>query len=87
MVRIWAKIYRDKKIVQSFIYEREAPFRREDLFSYLTEICERFDAPVPVLLSTHERHFVQFNNLRLRASAFVESVDFDYLQLENIAED
>ena len=86
MVKIWAKIYRDKKIAKSFIYERPEPFREEELFSYLTDICETFDIPVPVILSTHARHFVAFNNVRLRASAFVESVDFDYLQLENVAE-
>ena len=86
MVKIWAKIYRDKKIAKSLIYERPEPFRTESMFSYLADICEQLDIPVPVLLSTHTRHFSEFNNLRLRASAFVESVDFDCLQLENIAE-
>ena len=83
MVKIWAKIYRDKKIVRDMVYKREGEaFHAENLFSYLTEICESFDIPVPVILESHVENFRQFNNVRITRAHFVERVDFDLIQLE-----
>ena len=84
MIKIWAKIYRDKKMVRDLVYRNaDEKFNPANLFSYLTEICEEFDIPVPMLVSTHIENFRRFNNVRITRAHFVESIDFDVLQLES----
>ncbi len=85
MVRIWAKIMREGKIVKQYVYENNTEkLIYSHFFEYLSEICRELDAPTPVLLKTHIFNFAKFNHVRFYPRDFVEGVDFDYLLLENI---
>ncbi len=83
MVRIWAKIMKDHKIVKDCVLEKAEKFNYAKMFDYLTEICETLDIPTPVLLKTHIFNYAKFNHTRFPASDFIESVDFDMLWIEN----
>ena len=83
MVRIWAKIITDHKIVKDCVYERAETFDYANMFDYLVEICDKLDIPTPVFMKTHIFNFAKFHHVRFRPSDFMESVDFDMLWLEN----
>lgn len=86
MIRIWAKAMLDNKIQKDIIYETIENYSRESLFDHLSEICYRLNIPTPILLDSHYHSYENFNNIKFLASDFVESINFDYLMIENACE-
>ena len=85
MFKIWAKTMKDGKISKQMVYENsEDKMTYSHFLQYLFDICRELDVPTPVLLKTHIFNFAKFNHVRFLPRDFVESVDFDYLLLENI---
>ena len=85
MFKIWAKTMKDGKISKQMVYENsEEKLTYSHFLHYLFDICRELDVPTPVLLKTHIFNFAKFNHVRFLPRDFVESVDFDYLLLENI---
>lgn len=83
MVKIWVKTHKSKKIVKNEIVVYDGKYDTERFDEYVRIACHELDLPTPVILSTHEKSFTQFNICRFKAGDFVESVDFDELTLEN----
>ena len=84
MIRIWAKVMNEGKIVAQTTYEQTEKFAYSDFFRYLTDICDGLDIPTPVLLKTHIFNYAKFNHVVFRARDFMEAVEFDKLLLENL---
>ena len=85
MFKIWAKTMKDGKISKQTVYENsEEKLTYSHFLQYLFDICRELDVPTPVLLKTHIFNFAKFNHVRFLPRDFVESVDFDYVLLENI---
>lgn len=84
MLRIWAKVYSEDRIVKQLTYESEKKFTYADFFTYLTEICDKLDIPTPLLVKTHLFNYAKFNHVVFKRGDFMEQVDFDKLVLENI---
>lgn len=82
MIRIWAKVIKEEKILKSFIYEKPEKFDFELFFDYVSEICEKMDVCTPIILSKHIYHYVNFNTTIFSANDFPEPVDFDSFVLE-----
>ncbi len=83
MVRIWAKVMKNGKIMKQFVYEREGTTDYSIFFEYVRDICEALDIPTPVLIKTHLFNYAKYNTVRFTADDFVEKIDFDKLVLEN----
>ena len=83
MVRIWAKILKNNKIIKQCVYENENPIDYSEFLSYVRSICETLDCPTPVLIKTHLFNYAKYNNVKFTKDDFVEVVDFDKLVLEN----
>lgn len=83
MIRIWAKIITDNKLVKDLIYESADNYNRDDFFEHISEICYRLNISSPVLIKNHYINFESFNNIKFLPRDFVESVDFDRLEIEN----
>ena len=86
MVRIWAKIIKDNKLVKDMIWESIDTYRPRDLYLYMQEICHELDISSPAVLKTHENNFKYFNICTFLPRDFVETVDFDKLVIENAKE-
>lgn len=84
MFKIWAKVYKDGKIINQSTYESYETFSYSNFFSYLADICEGLDIATPVLLKAHIFNYAKFNIVRFIPRDFAEPVDFDRLVLENI---
>ena len=63
------------------------PCTRSDPQDALAEACRRLDLPRPLWLDKNQRDWDQFGQTRFLPDAFVESVDFDRLEIEYIDPD
>ncbi len=84
MFRIWAKVFKDGKIIGQTTYEKDDKFAYSRFFEYLADICEELDIATPILLKTHIFNYAKFNTVRFLPRDFAETVDFDKLILENV---
>ncbi len=83
MLRIWAKVIKNDKIVKETMYENFSPVDYSKFFDWIRDICEALDCPTPVIIKTHIFNYAKYNTVRFTPGDFVESVDFDKLILEN----
>ena len=85
-MKIWAKTVKDEKISRDILFEYEHITNLDEFVSTMQQICEQLDIPTPVATHVNLRHFVMFNNTRFKPREFVESVDFDMLDIEAVPE-
>ena len=83
MVRIWAKVVKDDKILRQYMFETEGVTDYSLFFDYLEDICSHLDVGTPVLLKTHLFNYAKYNTVKFIKDDFVEKIDFDKLVLEN----
>ena len=82
MIRIWAKITQEEKILKDTIYEKFCQFNPENFYDYIAEICSELDIATPVILNYHINNYINFNNCTFVNRDFVESINFDKLIIE-----
>ena len=82
MVRIWAKIIKEDKIVKQVVLEYFENFSANNFFDYVAEISSKLDIATPIILSKHISHYMNFNNTTFLPVDFPEIVNFDKLVLE-----
>ncbi len=83
-MRIWAKLMTDGHIKKDFVYENPERLTYAHFFDYLTDICAALDIPTPVLMKTHIFNFAKFNHVKFLKRDFVDSLEYDYLFIENL---
>ncbi len=88
MFRLWAKLYKDNKLLQDFIaYDTDySKSRTQMILSALEVVCHTFDLSNPIWLESNIRDFKLYSKTRFQADNFIESTDFDYLEIEIIEE-
>ena len=85
MFRIWAKIFKDNRLVKdTVICDGSDDTRTHKVFRALDEIIYQFDLGKPIWLDATVTEFQRHAKARFTQDNFVESVDFDSLLLENI---
>lgn len=84
MIRIWAKVLKNNKIVKQYVFEKAENMDYSQFFDYLRDICENLDIATPVLIKTHLFNYAKYNVVRFSKDDFMESIEFDKLVLENI---
>lgn len=85
MIRMWAKLVKNHKIIKDVIFERTGDIDYSEMFDYLVEICDKLDIPTPIIVKSNIFNYAKFNHVKFKAEDFVESVNFDYLLIENAA--
>ena len=83
MVRIWAKVIKNNKIIGQTVFERFEEIDYSQFFDYVHEICEKLELPTPVIIKTHIFNYAKYNFVRFIKDDFVEEINFDKLVLEN----
>lgn len=83
MVRIWAKIVKDDKILNQCIFERFEKIDYSKFFDYVQCICEKLDCPTPIIIKTHIFNYAKYNVVKFTKDDFIEKISFDKLILEN----
>jgi hypothetical protein len=80
-MKIWAKTVLDDKITRNMLIDAG---NSADLYKSVVELCEKFDIPTPIVLKTAVWYFEEFGHVKFRPHDFVETVDFDFLEVERV---
>lgn len=89
MFRLWAKILKDNHMLKDMVVknsDREMT-RTKKVFAALDKVCMEFDLGKPIWLDSNISEFKKAAKTRFNADNFIESIDFDYLEIHIIEED
>lgn len=88
MFRLWAKIFKDNHMLRDTCIEvAGADTRTHKIFHALDEICYEFDLGKPIWLDKTIAEFKRHDKARFTQDNFIETIDFDYLEIHVIEED
>lgn len=87
-MRIWFKLFTDNHLIKDFTFEDDSDeTRTHKVFNAIDEVCYKFDLSKPIWLDSTVNEFKRHSRARFTKDAFVETVDFDYLEIHVIEED
>lgn len=86
MYRLWGKIIKSTRFVKDHVFELEDSdlARRDKLEEGIEALAYHFDIQKPMWFSDNEKDFNQFAKTRFEQQHFIESIDFDYFEVEVI---
>ena len=89
MFRLWGKIFKDNHLIKdTVIYDGITKLNRtRTVFAGLEQICHEFDLGNPIWLDKNIDEFKRQSKTRFYQDSFIESVDFDFLEIHVIEED
>lgn len=88
MFRLWGKLWKDNKMLKdTVICDDSQDTRTHKIFRALDEICYTFDLGKPIWLDSTIREFKRHDKARFYQDSFMESIEFDYLEIHVIEED
>ena len=88
MFRLWAKEFKDNRMLMDTVIEDASDnTRTHKVFHALDEVCLQFDLGKPIWLDSTIQDFKRHDKTRLTQDNFIESIDFDYLEIHVIEED
>lgn len=88
MFRLWAKEFKDNRMVKdTLIEDARSETRTHKVFDALEEVCLRFDLGKPIWLEATVSDFKRHSKARFSQDNFIEEIDFDYLEIHVIEED
>lgn len=88
MFRLWGKQFKENRMIRdAVICDDTSANRTQKVFHALDELCLQFDLSKPVWLDKTISDFKRHDKARFYADSFIDSVDFDYLEIHVIEED
>lgn len=88
MFRLWGKIWQNNKMLRdTVICDDSKDSRTHKIFHALDEICYEFDLSKPIWLESNIEEFRRHAKVRFYQDSFIDSIDFDYLEIHVIEED
>lgn len=88
MFRLWAKIFQNNHMLKDTVIEDSSQdTRTHKVFHALDEICYQFDLGKPIWLDSTVAEFKRHDKARFTQDNFIETIDFDYLEIHVIEED
>ncbi|HEY9574492.1 MAG TPA: hypothetical protein VIR32_03050 [Lachnospiraceae bacterium] len=87
MFRLWGKIFKDNRMLRdTVICDDSQDTRTHKIFRSLDTICYEFDLSKPIWLDTTINDFKKHDKARFYQDNFIESIDFDFLEIHVIEE-
>lgn len=88
MFRLWGKIWKDNHLLQDeVICDDSINTRTKKIFGTLDELCYKFDLQKPIWLDSNISEFQKVSKTRFYQDNFIETIEFDYLEIQVIEED
>lgn len=88
MFRLWARTFKDNHMLQdTVICDDSEDTRTHKVFHAIEEVCYTFDLGKPIWLDSTIAEFKRHDKARFTADNFIETIDFDYLEIQVIEED
>lgn len=87
MFRLWGKEFKDNQMLRdTVICDETDDTRTHKIFNALDAICYEFDLSKPIWLDSTISDFKRHAKARFYQDNFVDSIDFDYLEIQIIEE-
>ena len=88
MFRLWGKIWKDNHLVKDIVIENDDRDlnRTRKVFAAIDSVCYAFDLSKPIWLDSTINDFRRHSKCRFTQDAFVEQIDFDFLEIHIIEE-
>jgi hypothetical protein len=87
MFRLWGKEFKDNRMVRdTVVCDDNDDTRTHKIFRALDAICYEFDLSKPIWLDANIEEFRRHDKTRFTQDNFVDSIDFDYLEIHIIEE-
>ena len=81
-MRIWFKLWKDNHLTNdTVITDDSEDTRTHKIFHALEQACYEFDLSKPIWLDATIEEFKRHGKARFSQDNFVESIDFDFLEL------
>lgn len=88
MFRLWAKEFKDNRMLRdTVIVDESNDTRTHKIFGALEKVCQEFDLGNPIWLEKTISEFKRHSKARFTQDNFIESIEFDYLEIQVIEED
>ena len=88
MFRIWIREYKDTHIPKDkTIEDNSDDTRTHKIFRALETACSEFDLATPLWLESNVKEFKRRGRTRFYQDSFIETIDFDYLEVQILEED
>ncbi len=88
MFRLWAKIFKDNHMLRDTLICNDTNINRtKKIFEAIDDICYEFDLSKPIWLDSTIEDFKKHDKTRFTKDNFIDSIDFDYLEIHVIEED
>ena len=86
-MKIWFKIWENTHLLKSETIEDDTEdTRTHKIFHALDSICYEFDLSKPIWLDSTIHEFQKHDKARFYQDSFIDSIDFDYLEIHVIEE-
>lgn len=88
MFRLWAKIWKDNRMLKDMVVINEQDeTRTKKIFHAIEEICLQFDLSKPIWLDANVADFKKHSKTRFSKDNFIDQIEFDFLEIQVIEED
>ncbi len=86
-MRIWFKEWKDNRMVRDLVIcDEKDDTRTHKIFQALDQACYEWDLSRPIWLDANIAEFKRHAKTRFSKDNFVDSIDFDYLEMHVIEE-
>ncbi|WP_216697571.1 hypothetical protein [Anaerostipes faecalis] len=88
MFRMWGKLFSNHHMLKDTVVciDNNDLNRTRKIYQALEEICYQFDLQKPLWLETNKQDFIRHSKTRFTEDSFIETIDFDYLEIQVIEE-
>jgi len=88
MFRLWGKLNKNNKIINdTVVTDDSSETRTHKVFAAITAICLEFDLSEPIWLKSNISEFKRLSRTRFTQDNFIDSIPFDYLEIQILEDD
>ncbi len=87
-MRVWVKLMKDTHMIkETTIVRDEEDTRTHKVLHALEDACHTLDLSTPIWLEKNIKQFQRAVKTRFSQDNFIETIEFDYLELQILEED
>lgn len=88
MFRLWVKLISDNHLLRdTVICDSTVDTRTHKVMNAIESACYEMDLAKPIWLDSTVKEFQRHSKCRFTKDAFMEDIEFDYMEIEVIEED
>lgn len=88
MFRLWAKTFKNTHLLNDIVISDDSKdSRTAKVVHALTQVCREFDLAEPIWLDSNIKDFQRTRKTRFTQDSFIETLPFDFLEVQIIEED